>query len=118
VPSRYLGYGTIRPRLALLEDPGDPGPADVNPLVAAHEATTPSASPSTPSRSGSPSRRPLPDATPVAVEGADRGQGSTVRIVTGAVAAAVVALGAVLLVRRRRRPPQITAYSVDYTRER
>ncbi|WP_328900730.1 S8 family serine peptidase [Streptomyces sp. NBC_00441] len=118
VPSRYLGYGTIRPRLALLEDPGDPGPADVNPLVAAHEATTPSASPSAPTPSASPSRRSFPDATPVAVEGADRGHGSTVWIVTGAVAAAVLALGAVLLVRRRKRPARITEYGVDYTRER
>ncbi|GAA0486742.1 type VII secretion-associated serine protease mycosin [Streptomyces stramineus] len=27
----YIGYGVVRPRIAL-KDPGDPGPADVNPL--------------------------------------------------------------------------------------
>ncbi|WP_405937332.1 S8 family serine peptidase [Streptomyces sp. NBC_00726] len=121
VPSRYLGYGTVRPRLAVLEDPGDPGPADVNPLIAAHEATTPSVSPSpsAPTPSANPSGRSFPDATPIPVEDAGQGPGNTaVRIVTGTVAAAAVALGAVLLARRRKRPARITEYGVDYTRER
>lgn len=110
VPSRDLGYGAIRPRVAILEGPGDPGPADVNPLVEAREAAFPSPS-------ASPSRQPLPDATPVATGEAGRGGGSTtVWIVTGAVAAAVVSAGAVLLVRRRRagHPARTTTYSVHY----
>lgn len=41
----YVGYGGVRPRIAL-KDPGDPGPADVNPLPG------PAASPS-PEQSGS-----------------------------------------------------------------
>ncbi|MFC8717826.1 type VII secretion-associated serine protease mycosin, partial [Kitasatospora sp. NPDC057198] len=40
--SEYLGYGVVRPRIALT-DPGDPGPADVNPLPTV--AVSPSASP-------------------------------------------------------------------------
>ncbi|MGK5639992.1 type VII secretion-associated serine protease mycosin [Streptomyces sp. URMC 126] len=35
IPSDYIGYGTIRPRLNVLENKGDPGPPDVNPLLAA-----------------------------------------------------------------------------------
>ncbi|MGK5639993.1 S8 family serine peptidase [Streptomyces sp. URMC 126] len=35
VPSEYVGYGMIRPRLNVLENKGDPGPPDVNPLLAA-----------------------------------------------------------------------------------
>ncbi|EME99037.1 serine protease [Streptomyces mobaraensis NBRC 13819 = DSM 40847] len=37
VPSEYVGYGMIRPRENVLENKGDPGPPDVNPLVAAAE---------------------------------------------------------------------------------
>ncbi|MFG2568136.1 S8 family serine peptidase [Streptomyces sp. NPDC048567] len=122
IPSRYLGYGTVRPRVAVLDDPGDPGPADVNPLGGGGgEAGSPpdSPSPSAPTPSASPSRRSFPDATPIPVEGADQGTGNTaVWIVTAAVAVVVLALGAVLLVRRRRRPALITEYGVDYTRER
>ncbi len=32
LPSVYVGYGSVRPRVALLDGPVDPGPADVNPL--------------------------------------------------------------------------------------
>ncbi|MGW1107428.1 type VII secretion-associated serine protease mycosin [Streptomyces sp. NPDC002540] len=43
----YVGYGCIRPRIAL-KTPGDPGPADVYPLpdLAAAESPSPSAKPS------------------------------------------------------------------------
>lgn len=33
VPSQYIGYGTIRPRIPVLEKKGKPGPAGVNPLT-------------------------------------------------------------------------------------
>ncbi|GAA1890666.1 S8 family serine peptidase [Streptantibioticus ferralitis] len=32
VPSEYLGYGIVRPRMVLLDHEGDPGPANVFPL--------------------------------------------------------------------------------------
>ncbi|MER6104314.1 type VII secretion-associated serine protease mycosin [Streptomyces sp. NPDC001832] len=43
----YVGYGAVRPRIAL-KTPGDPGPADVYPLpdLAAAESPSPSAEPS------------------------------------------------------------------------
>ncbi|THA70834.1 hypothetical protein E6P78_09175 [Streptomyces sp. A0958] len=99
VPSRYLGYGTVRPRITVLGGKVDPGPADVNPLVAARASASPSPSVSA---SASPSEDPKPSASPAAKD--DDGQGgtdTTVWIVVGAVAAVIVVGGAVLLVRRR-----------------
>lgn len=102
IPSRYIGYGTVRPRMAVLGDPGDPGPADVNPLVAARASASPS-----PSASASPPKKPKPSATPAAKD--DDGQGggtdTAVWIVVGAVAAVIVVGGAVLLLRRRNTGP-------------
>ncbi|MFF1481814.1 S8 family serine peptidase [Streptomyces sp. NPDC058301] len=46
VPSQYIGYGTVRPAQVLLKGNGNPGPADVNPLLAAGGAGTPTTSPS------------------------------------------------------------------------
>ncbi|WP_406095906.1 S8 family serine peptidase [Streptomyces sp. NBC_01013] len=104
VPSRYIGYGTIRPRLAVLGNPGDPGPADVNPLVAARSPKSPS--PSAPSGSGSPTADSKQSAAPAASATADEGKGggATVWIIVGAGVAVVV--GAVLLLRRRAAGPR------------
>ncbi|UNO43987.1 S8 family serine peptidase [Streptomyces sp. MST-110588] len=56
VPSKYLGYGIVRPRKVLLDQEGDPGPADVNPLLPVRKNkeknATPSSSPSQTPRSG------------------------------------------------------------------
>lgn len=54
IPSKYIGYGGVRPRKVLVDGEGNPGPPDVNPLLAAEGATTklsakPSSPPSTPS---------------------------------------------------------------------
>ncbi|MFD0372893.1 S8 family serine peptidase [Streptomyces sp. NPDC127114] len=50
VPSKYIGYGTVRPAQVLLEGKGNPGAPDVNPLLAAQgtskASTTPQTSPS------------------------------------------------------------------------
>ncbi|MEU1078315.1 MULTISPECIES: type VII secretion-associated serine protease mycosin [unclassified Streptomyces] len=46
VPSQYIGYGTVRPAQVLLKGNGNPGPADVNPLLAARGGGTPTTSPS------------------------------------------------------------------------
>ncbi|WNI24241.1 S8 family serine peptidase [Streptomyces sp. ITFR-16] len=104
VPSRYLGYGTVRPRIAVLGGKADPGPADVNPLVAARATASPSPGVSA---SAAPSKKSQPAATPAAKN--DDGQGGTdtaVWIVVGAVAAVIVVVGAVLLVRRRSTGPR------------
>ena len=104
VPSRYIGYGTVRPRMAVLGDPGDPGPPDVNPLVAARATASPSPSVSA---SASPSEDPKPSPTPAAKdEDGQGGTGTTVWLVVGAVAAVIVVGGAVLLVRRRSTGPR------------
>ncbi|MCX4796833.1 S8 family serine peptidase [Streptomyces sp. NBC_01242] len=99
IPSRYIGYGTVRPRLAVLGDPGDPGPADVNPLVAARSPKSPSAS--APSGSGSPSNSSKSSASPAVSAKADdgKGVGAMVWIIIGV--AVVVIDGAVFLLRRR-----------------
>lgn len=101
VPSRYIGYGTVRPRLAVLGDPGDPGPADVNPLVAARtpkKSPSPSASKTGGSGSSNASKQP---ASSAASEKPDdgKGVGAIVWIIVGV--GAVVVVGAVLLLRRR-----------------
>lgn len=103
IPSRYIGYGTVRPRLAVLGDPGDPGPADVNPLVAARtpkKSPSPSASASKAGGSGSSNASKQP-ASSAASETSDdgKGVGAIVWIIVGV--GVVVVVGAVLLLRRR-----------------
>ncbi|MFF1914600.1 type VII secretion-associated serine protease mycosin [Streptomyces sp. NPDC058239] len=99
IPSRYIGYGTVRPRVAVLGDPGDPGPADVNPLVAARSPKSPS--PSAPSGSGSPTAASKQSAPPAASAKADEGKGVGAIIWIIAGVGVVVVVGAVLLLRRR-----------------
>ncbi|MGI5340398.1 S8 family serine peptidase [Streptomyces sp. CA-181903] len=48
VPSEYIGYGMIRPRENVLENKGNPGPPDVNPLIAAAEKSDKSSAKSAP----------------------------------------------------------------------
>lgn len=64
----YVGYGAVRPRIAL-KTPGDPGPPDVYPLpdLAAAERKSPGASPNLPRRSEiqrTPTTRPQRPPTP------------------------------------------------------
>jgi type VII secretion-associated serine protease mycosin len=96
-----LGYGAVRPRVAL-QTPGDPGPADVNPLVPASAASTgspttaPSASATPPSASAS--------GSPLAADASSSGGGGGNNGLWIGVGAAVVVVAAVLgfvAVRRR-----------------
>ncbi|WP_330239264.1 S8 family serine peptidase [Streptomyces sp. NBC_00525] len=99
VPSRYIGYGTVRPRIAVLGDPGDPGPADVNPLVAARAAASPT--PAASAAGGTATRAEQPTAAPEAAgESGGKAIGTGVWITAGAALAAAVAVGAILLRRR------------------
>ncbi|MGW9172380.1 type VII secretion-associated serine protease mycosin [Streptomyces decoyicus] len=95
VPSEYLGYGIVRPRKVLLDKEGDPGPADVNPLLAARETAAP---PKTP-QSGSDNSAAGPTPKPV-----DRPDDSPAWPLTAGLAATVAALGAggLIVIRRRR----------------
>ncbi|GAA2725713.1 MULTISPECIES: S8 family serine peptidase [Streptomyces] len=95
IPSPYIGYGIVRPRKVILDGEGDPGPADVNPLLA-NAAPTPSSEPKL-SAQGTP--------RPTAQSSSDKGDVSTLWLSIGAGAAVVVAAAvtAIVLVRRRNR---------------
>ncbi|MEU3502882.1 type VII secretion-associated serine protease mycosin [Streptomyces hundungensis] len=87
-----IGYGIVRPRVAL-EDPGDPGPADVYPLP----DLTPSPTPSAPSPAAAPARAEAPQAS--------KPEGQTTSALYWAVGAAgilVVGLGLWALRKRRQ----------------
>ncbi|MFJ5591010.1 S8 family serine peptidase [Streptomyces noursei] len=97
VPSKYLGYGIVRPRKVLLDKEGAPGPADVNPLVAAHST---SESPEAP-RPGT-----SKDATGTMQKPTSRvedGDSTTWPVIAGTTAAAgVIAISGLVIARRRR----------------
>ncbi|WP_406211052.1 type VII secretion-associated serine protease mycosin [Streptomyces decoyicus] len=95
VPSEYLGYGIVRPRKVLLDKEGDPGPADVNPLLAARETTAP---PKTPQSGADDS------AAGSAQKPTDHPDDSPTWLLTAGLAATVAALaaGGLIIVRRRR----------------
>ncbi len=98
----YVGYGAVRPRIAL-KTPGDPGPADVYPLpdlAAADRSPSPSARPSR-ANGGSVNDGRSGVASPVSDD-----TGSRAGLWTGLGSGAAVLVGAlvaVLAVRSRRR---------------
>ncbi|MHB6910159.1 type VII secretion-associated serine protease mycosin [Streptomyces sp. CB02959] len=97
VPSKYLGYGIVRPRKVLLDKEGDPGPAGVNPLVAAHSTAKPSEAPQPGASKGTTGAAQKPTSR---VEGGDS---TTWPVVAGiAAAAGVVAISGLAIARRRR----------------
>ncbi|MGP9020573.1 type VII secretion-associated serine protease mycosin [Streptomyces sp. BR1] len=97
--SDYIGYGVVRPRIAL-KTPGDPGPANEWPLPDLAAANSPSpAAPASPSPSTS--GKPAP-ATAASDSGSGGGSNTGLWVGVGA-AGIVVAAVAVLLVRSRRR---------------
>ncbi|MBM7442783.1 type VII secretion-associated serine protease mycosin [Streptomyces sp. HB132] len=94
----YVGYGAVRPRIALTT-PGDPGPADEYPLpdLAAAASPTPSAEPSK-AKSGSEESDKPPVAAPT-----DSGS-TTLWVGLGVGAAALIgAVVTVMAIRSRRR---------------
>ncbi|MFJ1755291.1 type VII secretion-associated serine protease mycosin [Kitasatospora sp. NPDC088134] len=109
--SEYLGYGVIRPRIALTE-PGDPGPADVSPLAAAGGAapaptksgagSAPTSAPATDPAGNAPGTA-APVAQPQTPSGSDAS--SNLPLIVGGTVAGVVVLGlAIALIARRKRP--------------
>ncbi|MEU8923756.1 S8 family serine peptidase [Kitasatospora sp. NPDC048545] len=111
VRNNDVGYGGVRPRIALT-DPGDPGPADVSPVPVTEPSpsSTPSRSASSPTPTSSvpsPTESPVggaagaPTAQPKA--GASSGSSSALPIVGGVVAGLVLLAGVVFVVVRRRR---------------
>ncbi|RLU96588.1 serine protease [Streptomyces griseocarneus] len=98
IPSPYLGYGIVRPRKVLLDHEGDPGPANINPLLAGHTATS-KPMPATPKPKQS------SDSKNTAADSASNGSGlSTVTwVALGAGAAVLVAAAAAFAIVRRRK---------------
>ncbi|MGW1197466.1 S8 family serine peptidase [Streptomyces sp. NPDC002536] len=99
VPSIYLGYGIVRPRKVLVDGEGNPGPADVNPLLAASQSAS-----QKPSSSGD--AKPSGSAHDSAAE-SKQDEGGTAfpwpGIAIGAAVVAAVATGIVFLRRRGQR---------------
>jgi type VII secretion-associated serine protease mycosin len=112
-PSKYLGYGIIRPRRVLLDKDINPGPANRDPLAAENgtdpdEDVTATPSPSTAPSSGA-SAKPTEEAgaangpTSAAAKESDSGSGTRTWVIIGAVAAVLVIGGAGFAVLRARR---------------
>ncbi len=96
IPSPYIGYGIVRPRKVVLDGEGDPGPADVNPLLSgAKQPSAPAPAPSPSSDATSPAAATSSGSSDVSPLWLGVGAGAVV------VAAAVVT--AIVLVRRRNR---------------
>ncbi|MFF0048363.1 type VII secretion-associated serine protease mycosin [Streptomyces sp. NPDC005498] len=96
----YIGYGVVRPRIAL-KTPGDPGPADEYPLpdLAAAESAQPSAKPSKATGSSESDDKP---ASAAPASGTDSNIGLWIGLGIG-VAALVGAAVTALAIRSRRR---------------
>lgn len=112
-PSKYLGYGAVRPRRVLINKDIDPGPANRDPLAAENgtdpnKDITATVSPSTaPSGASSkPADKTDPASGPTAAAAAndtDSGSGTQTWVIIGAVAAVLVIGGAGFAVLRARR---------------
>ncbi|MFH8934699.1 type VII secretion-associated serine protease mycosin [Streptomyces griseosporeus] len=116
-----IGYGIVRPRIAL-QNPGDPGPANVYPLPdlkAAERTTSPSASASQSEGAGAPAKGDDTDSNASAAE--ESGSGTLwVVIGVGAAVLLVVVVAAVAISRKRRRrlppppPPGVPMQQTPY----
>ncbi|MEW1660619.1 type VII secretion-associated serine protease mycosin [Streptomyces sp. NPDC093707] len=96
VPSKYLGYGIVRPRKVLLDKEGRPGPADVNPLMAARDTASPSSEPH--STTGGISDGKVQKQSSQAE---NRGANVWLVIVGAGAVAGVVVVGGLVIARRR-----------------
>ncbi|MFJ1609803.1 S8 family serine peptidase [Streptomyces sp. NPDC088253] len=106
-PSRYLGYGTIRPAQVLLKGKGVPGAADVDPVtnkktpgLSAGTGTSPSASASTSSQAANSTSG---GQTSAAGSSSNSSGNATLWVALGAAAAVVVIGGGAFAVIRSRR---------------
>ncbi|WP_405980481.1 S8 family serine peptidase [Streptomyces sp. NBC_00158] len=96
----YIGYGVVRPRIAL-PTPGDPGPADVYPLPDLAAAAAAASGAPVPSTGGKITSPPPPHAGPAVDKGNGDGDGSGSWIALG-LGACVLIGGAVAAVVVRR----------------
>ncbi|MFD3947734.1 S8 family serine peptidase [Streptomyces sp. NPDC058579] len=111
VPSKYIGYGSIRPAQVLLEGKGNPGDPDVNPLLAAQkqqqaasQSPAPQTSPSPGSTGASGTNGPTQEPkNPESAARPDEGGFPLWGIAVSAVAVVAVVIGAVVAAGRRNR---------------
>ncbi|MGW0207951.1 S8 family serine peptidase [Streptomyces sp. NPDC003233] len=105
-PSRYLGYGLIRPRRVLINKNIDPGPANVDPLAAENGDDTSAAdAPSAKTPSGKPAKDPGSSSGSTSAAAKTTGSDSSTQtwVIIGAAAAVLVIGGAGFAVLRARR---------------
>ncbi|MGW2019578.1 S8 family peptidase [Streptomyces sp. NPDC001927] len=111
VPSKYIGYGSIRPAQVLLEGKGNPGDPDVNPLLAAQkqqqgasQSPAPQTSPSPDSTGASGTNGPNQESkNPESAARPDEGGFPLWGIAVSAVAVVAVVIGVVVAAGRRNR---------------
>ncbi|TMU91108.1 hypothetical protein FGK60_45310 [Streptomyces sp. DASNCL29] len=103
VPSRYIGYGTVRPRINLLDGKGDPGPADVNPLVEANKSNdpSPSASKNPSASSKGESATPGHSSAGNTADAKDKGSSVAPWIIGGSTIVVAAAVGLFIVLRRK-----------------
>ncbi|MFF0436807.1 S8 family serine peptidase [Streptomyces sp. NPDC004327] len=101
VPSKYIGYGSVRPAQVLLEGKGDPGDPNVDPLLAAQGAG-PSSKPSSGQSPTTSQTSPSPENTGAAAEGSDA-SGFPLWAIAASAIAVVAVVGIVVAVGVRRR---------------
>ncbi|MFG2605097.1 S8 family serine peptidase [Streptomyces sp. NPDC048514] len=105
-PSKYLGYGGVRPRRVLVNKDIDPGPAGVDPLAEENGGgASPDPGPSAKSPSGKPTGNAGSAGAPssAAAKDTDSGGGVQTGVILGAAAAVLVIVGAGYGVLRARR---------------
>lgn len=106
----YIGYGVVRPRIAL-KTPGDPGPADEYPLpdLAEAESPTPAAKPSKAAGGSEDNDKPA-----AAAPATDDNGNTAPWIGLGIGAAALIGVATAVLVIRSRRRSAATAVPQPY----
>ncbi len=105
MPSAYLGYGSIRPRKVLVDGEGNPGSADVNPLLTAGQKAVSSGSPTpTPSvgKATDEERGGTKSDTAASTESKNSGSGSKTVLWAVVGALTVALLGGLAVFMRRR----------------
>ncbi|MEW2271801.1 type VII secretion-associated serine protease mycosin [Streptomyces sp. SID685] len=95
-----IGYGIVRPRIAL-QNPGDPGPANLYPLPDFKAATSQSASPEGSGAEGSDAQAKGGN-SPTAVAASESTSNHWITLGVGAVALLGVGIAAAIAVRKRR----------------
>ncbi|MER6734725.1 S8 family serine peptidase [Streptomyces puniciscabiei] len=105
-PSRYLGYGLIRPRRVLINKNIDPGPANVDPLAAENgDDTSAAGTPSAKTPSGKPAKDlgSSSGSTSAVAKTTGSDGGTQTWVIVGAAAAVLVVGGAGFAALRARR---------------